>query len=180
MLGPLWLDPLIRALWGQYNPLVLAQLDSLVDEDCYTPKIYRVPDPQNEVIAAGAYVEFGLEITPGSLLYGFLLPASPVSSDDPVATAGMPAPFTFQLKDMTTGHEFYQEPVPSVLISNYHSEVLDARVASQSCFWNLLNSVYPVIGSGLFRARIQSTAALGTPAARIEVLIGALEVSQCQ
>ena len=179
MLGPLWLDPLTRALWGQYNPLVLAQLDSLVDEDCYTAKIYRIPDPQTEVIAAGKFVEFGLEITPGSLIYGFLLPVSPVGSDDPPATAGLPLPFTFQLKDMTTGHTFFDEPIPSVLLSNYHAEVLDARVAKMSCFWNLLNAVYPVIGTGLFRAKIQNTAAIGSPAARIEIGVGVLEVSQC-
>ncbi len=171
-LGPLWLDPLIRATYGQYNPLVIAQLDSLVNEDCYKPKIYRIPDPQNEVIAAGGYVEFGLEITPGDLLYGFLLPADPLT--------GIPVPFTFQLEDLSTGHSFFDEPIPSVLLSNYHAEVLDARVEQQSCFWNLLNAVYPVIGSGLFRAQIQSTAALGTAAARIEILVGALEVSECR
>jgi hypothetical protein len=171
MLGSLWLDSLIRATWGSYNPLVLAQLDSLVNEDCYTPKIYRIPDPQTEVIAAGKYCEFGLEITPGSLLYGFLLPCDPIT--------GIPQPFTFQLKDMSTGHTFFDEAVPSVLLANYHTEVLDARVPAQSCFWNLLDAVYPVVGTGLFRAQIQSTAAIGTAPARIEIGVGALEVSPC-
>jgi hypothetical protein len=170
MLGPLWLDPLIRATWGQYNPLVLAQLDSLVEEDCYKPKIYRVPDPQNEVIQPGGYVEFGLEVTPGDLLYGFLIPPDPLT--------GIPFDFTFQLEDLSTGHLFFDEPVPSVLLSNYHPVVLDSALTQMSCFWNLLNAVYPVTGSGAFRALIQSTEP--TAARRIEVLISALEVSACR
>ena len=168
MLGPLWLDPLIRATWGNYNPLVLSQLDPLAFEDCYKPKIYRVPSPQTEVFAPGQYVEFGLQVTPGDLLYGFLVPPDPVT--------GLPPQFVFQLEDLSTGHKFFDEPVPAVLISNYHPVVLDSRVVSMSAFWNLLDSAYPVVGSGLFRATIQSTAAA---VQRIEVLIGALEVTEC-
>jgi len=170
MLGPLWLDPLIRATWGQYNPLVLAQLDSLVEEDCYKPKIYRVPDPQNEVIAAGDYREFGLQATAGDLFYGFLIKPDPLT--------GIPFSFTLQLEDLSTGHLFFDEPVPSVLLSNYHPVVLDSAMPQMSCFWNLLNAVYPVTGSGGFRALIQSTEP--TETRRIEVLIGALEVSACR
>jgi hypothetical protein len=58
--------------------------------------------------------------------------------------------------------------------------VLDSLLTQMSCFWNLLNAVYPVVGSGLFRAQIQSTAAIGSAAQRIEILIGALEVSECR
>jgi len=168
MLGPLWLDPLIRATWGNYNPLVLSQLDLVAYEDCYKPKIYRVPDPQNEVLAPGGYVEFGLEVTPGDLLYGFLLPCDPVT--------GLPLQFVFQLEDLSTGHKLFDEPIPAVMIANYHPVVLDPSTAQMSAFWNLLNSVYPVVGSGLFRATIQNTAAATQ---RIEVLIGALEVVEC-
>jgi hypothetical protein len=146
--------------------LVLAQLDSLVAEDCYSPKIYRIPDPQTEVVPAGGYVEFGLQVTPGSLLYGFLVPCNP--------TTGVPAAFTFQLEDLSTGHAFFDEPIPSVLLANYHAEVLDPYQAQMSSFWNLLNAVYPVVGSGLFRAQIQSTAAAGSSPVRIEIGIGAL------
>jgi hypothetical protein len=159
-------------MWGQYNPLVLSQLDALVNEDCYKPKIYRVPDPQSEVVAAGDYVEFGLEVTPGDLLYGLLVPPDPLT--------GLAPPFTFQLEDLSTGHSFYDEPIPSILISNYHAVVLDSLLTQMSVFWNLLNAVYPVVGSGLFRAQIQSTAAIGSAAQRIEILIGALEVSECR
>jgi hypothetical protein len=148
---------------------VLAQLDSLVDEDCYKPKVYRVPDPQNEVIQPGGYVEFGLQVTPGDILYGFLVPPDPIT--------GVPFSFTFFLEDLTTGHQFFDEPIPSVLLSNYHPVVLDSALTQMSCFWWLLNSVYPVVGSGAFRALIQST---DTEARRIEVLIGALEVSECR
>jgi hypothetical protein len=81
---------------------------------------------------------------------------------------------------MSTGHTFFDEPIPSALLGNYHPEVLDARVASMSAFWNLLNAVYPVIGSGLFRAQIQSTATLGSSPARIEIGVGVLEVSPCR
>ena len=174
MLGQLWLDPLIRPIWGSYNPLVLAQLDVLAHEDCYKPKFYRIPDPQNEVIPAGGYVEFGLEVTVGSLLFGFLIPPNPVT--------GLPPQFTFQLEDLSTGHKFIDEPAPAVLLSNYHPCVLDTRAVDMSCFWNLLDSVYPVVGSGLFRAQIQNTTAPGpgdTGTRRIEVLLGAYEVRQC-
>jgi hypothetical protein len=168
MIGPLSLDPLIREVWGSYDPLVLAQLAPLAYEDCYQPKIYRIPDPQNEVIGAGQYLEFGLQVTVGDLLLGFLLPPDPVT--------GLPGQFTFQLEDLSTGHKFFDEPVPSVLISNYHPTVLDAQVTQMAAFWNLFDSPYPVVGSGLFRASIQNTAGRQ----RIEVLIGALEVDPCK
>jgi hypothetical protein len=167
MIGPLSLDPLIRETWGAYDPLVLAQLAPLAYEVCYQPKFYRVPDPQNEIFGTGAYLEFGLEVPPGDLLFGFLIPANPVT--------GVPGQFTFQLEDLSTGHKFWDEPIPSVLLANYHPTVLDAYVTQMGCFWNLLNSPYPVVGSGRFRAQIQNT----TDRQRIEVVIGALEVVEC-
>jgi hypothetical protein len=167
MLGPLWLDALIRPYWGSYNPLVLSQLDPLVDQDCYQMKFYRVPDPQDELLPAGGYIEFGLNVTPGSLLLGFLVPPDP--------TTGIPGDFTFQLEDLSTGHKVFNEAVPGALISNYHPTVLDPNLAQMASFWNLLDSPYPVVGSGLFRTQIQNTGS----EQRIEVVIGALEVKQC-
>ena len=169
MIGPLSLDPLIRDVWGSYNPLVLAQLGQLAYEDCYRPRFYRVPDPQNEVIPVRGYVEFGLEVTPGSLLFGTLVASNPVT--------GVPFSFTFNLEDLSTGWSLADEPIPSVFLANYHPTVLDAFSLRMASFWNLWDSPYPVVGMGKFRAKIQNT---DTAARRIEVVIGAFEVDQCR
>ena len=114
MIGPLSLDPLIRDVWGSYNPLVLAQLAGLAYQDCYRPKFYRVPDPQNEVIPARGYVEFGLEISPGDLLFGTLVASDPVYG-------AFRLTFTFNLEDLSTGWSSADEPIPSVFLAQLPS-----------------------------------------------------------
>ena len=164
-LSPLALDPLIRETWGQYDPLVIAQLEPLAFDECYQPKLYKAPETGMEVLPAGGYLEFGLTITPGSLIYGFYLPVDPNS--------GLAGDFTVQIEDLSLGHKFFDEPVPAVFLSNSKPELLDPLAAVQSCAVNLLPAVYPVTGSGLFRVQLQNTDA---DPQRIELIFGVLEV----
>ena len=164
-LSPLLLDPLIRETWGQFDPLAIAQLEPLSQDECYQPKLYKAPETGVEVVPPGGYIEFGLTITPGSLIYGFYLPVDP--------NTGLPGPFTVPIEDLSLQHKFFDEPVPSVFLSNSKPDYLDAFAAVQSCAVNLLNPVYPVVGSGLFRVQLQNTSA---DPQRIELIFGVLEV----
>jgi hypothetical protein len=161
--SPLSLGQFTRDLWGSFDPLAIAQLAPLARLG-YKPKYYKAPDVANSVFAANSYLDFGLEITPGSWIWGFCLPADPVTLQ--------PAQFNLQITDNSRKHKFWDEPVPSFFIGNYQATMLDVAKAQISCFPNLLNAPYPVEGEGLFSVEIWETSGFQQ---RIEVVLACLE-----
>ena len=181
-LSPLELDPLTRPYYGQWDAYAIAQLAPLAKRtDCYTIKFYKAPASADELISAGAYVDCGLHITPGAIIFGFFLPAL-------VSTSNPPA-FIVQITDMNikdadgNGHDFFDEPVPSIFLGNYKPAYLTADALQAaglvSSFPTLLDAPHPVVGDGLFRFQFWDTTG-GTSgpqgfAQRIELVIGVLE-----
>jgi len=174
--SPLELDPLTRAYWGHYDSWAIQQLDPLADEACYKPKFYKAPASSDELIGAFAYVTYGLRITPGSLIFGFYLPAL-------VATS-QPQLFTVQIRDAAMDHSFWDEPVPSFFLGNYKPTYLSNNVLDTTgkigSFSSLLPALHPVVGDGLFLVEIWDTLG-GTSgpqgsSQRVELVIGVLEV----
>jgi hypothetical protein len=170
-ISPLQLDALSRDYWGHYDAWVVSQLAPLANQSCYEPKFYKAPATADELIAAGAAVNYGLQITPGSLIFGFYLPAL-------LATAA-PLPFSVQVIDTSLRHKWYDEPIPSIFLSNLKPTGLSANqllpTGAAFSYPNLFNAPYPVVGSGLFMVNIWNT---GAAAARIELIFGVLEVGQ--
>jgi len=184
-ISPLELDPLTRSYWGQWDPLSIGQLAPLAKDRCYKPKFYKAPASDSELILAFGYTTYGLRITPGSIIFGFYLPAL-------VSTSAPPA-FNVQITDtnLKVGDEpytFWDEPIPSFFLGNYKPTYLTAdplqAAGLVASFPNLLTAPHPVVGDGLFRLQFWDTTG-GTngpqgSAQRLELVIGVLEVVECQ
>jgi hypothetical protein len=172
-ISPLQLDALTRDYYGHYDAFVISQLAPLADQDCYQPKFYKAPASADEYMAAGGNAQYGLKITPGSIIYGFYLPG--------LISTLAPLPFSAQITDLTLRNKFFDEPVPSIFLANFKPTGLSTNPLLTNgaifSFPSLLNAPYPVVGSGLFRVDLWNT---GATAARIELVFGVLEaVAPC-
>jgi hypothetical protein len=172
-MSPLQLDPLTRDYWGHYDAWIISQLAPLAENECYQPKFYKAPASADEVIPAWGNASYGLKITPGGLIFGFYLPG--------LVSTLAPLQFNVQIIDQSLRHKLFDEPVPSIFLSNFKPTALSANLLLASggigSFPSLLSSPYPVVGDGLFMVQIWDTS--GTQQ-RIELVIGVLEVTnQC-
>lgn len=158
MLNPLSLYPFYRETWGYFDPLAVAQLAPLATDECYQPKYYKAPDDDQEILANGAYLKFGLEITPGSLIWGIMHP--------PAAGLAIPG-FAFKITDMSLGIELFDVPQPDLFVSNN----------GPGAFPWLLNAPYPVVGTGLFNVEFWNVSG---GALRCNLILGVCEVNQCK
>ena len=171
-ISPLSLNPLTRDTWGSYDPVAIAQLAGLAEDQCYQIKFYKAPADNQEVIPAYGYVPYGMRVTPGSIIFGFYLTLLPSSDPNPT-TFAPPAAFTVQITDQSLEHEWFDDPVSGLFLANYKPTGESVTAVQLGSFPNLLNAPYPVVGSGLFMVEIQSTSA---DAQRVELVFGVLEV----
>lgn len=157
MINSLSLYPFYRQTWGYFDPLAIAQLAPLAYDQCYEPKYVKAPDDDQEIIPAGGYLKFGMEILPGSLIWGIY--HKPASFDVPG--------FVFKVTDMSLGVELWDVPCPDIFVSNN----------GPGSFPWLLNSPYPVVGSGLFNVEFWNNSGA---ALRCNLVFGVCEVVQCK
>jgi hypothetical protein len=170
-ISPLQLNQLSRDYWGWYDPPAIAQLAELATSPCYQPKFYKAPDTTQEVIAANGYLDYGLKITPGSLIVGVYLPAR--------ASTGLPPQFSVMIRDVSLKLDWFDQPAPSVFLANYLPTYLSAAPVPSAgqfgSFPSLLSSPWPVVGSGLFNIEFWETSGAQQ---RIELVFGVLEVME--
>ena len=166
-ISPLSLDQFTRDVWGSCDAQAIAQLAPLASDVCYQPKFYKAPDLQSEVVAAYGYVPFGLKITPGSLIFGIY---SPVQPGSPLFSLPL---YNLQITDQSLHHQFWDEPVPSLFISNYETTAMSLFLEQIGSGPYLFNCPHPVTGDGLFLVEIWDTSGAQQ---RIELILGVLEV----
>jgi hypothetical protein len=194
--SPLSLNQLTREYWGLYDSRVISQLAPLVNSKCYQPKFYKAPGddavllgPTTGQIAPYGYVNYGLQITPGSLIFGFYLPMRSLRATPNVWVPYLlsPGPFTVQITDVSLQHTWWDDPVSSVFLANFKPTFQAEDSNNMGSFPNLLTTPYPVVGSGLFDVAIQNTdstvdaggIAQGV-AQRIQLVFGVLEVCNAE
>ena len=179
-ISPLELDPLTRSYWGQWDAYTIGQLAPLAKNQCYKPKFYKAPASGDELIGAYQYATYGLRIPTGDIIFGFYCPAL-------VSSAAAPA-YNLQITDSALDHKFWDEPIPSFFLGNYKPTYLTADPLQTAglvgSFPSLLTCPHPVVGDGLFFVEIWDTTG-GTSgpqgsAQRVELVIGVLEVMECQ
>lgn len=161
MVNSLSLYPFYRDTWGGFDAAALQQLNPLAYDPCYVPKYYKAPDDPDEVLAAGAYLKFGLEISPGSLIWGaFHLPA----------TGGFDVPgFVWKMTDLNLNIETMDQPMPDWFFCG-------ANTSGPGFFPWLLNAPYPVVGKGLFDIEFWNNSG---GALRCNMIFGVAEVNPC-
>lgn len=170
-ISPLNLNQYTRDVWGQYDPLAIAQVAELAADPCYRPKLYKAPADDQEVVAANDYVTYGLKITPGSILYGFYLACDPVPGAGTYTSA--PPQFNLQITDANLEHKFWDDPIPSVFVANAKSTFQALTRDLSGSTPNLLCAPYPIVGNKPLLVEIWETSG---SAQRIELLVGVLEV----
>lgn len=168
-ISPLSLNPLTRDLWGAYDATAIAQLARLATDPCYTIKFYKAPADNQELMLGNAYAPYGMKVTPGSLIFGFYLPALPGTL--------LPPPFNVQITDVDNEHKWFTEPISSLFLSNFKPTYASNVTQNVGSFPNLLSSPYPVTGRGTFKVDIQNTSA---DEQRIELVFGVLEVCDAE
>lgn len=157
MINSLSLNPFYRETWGYYDPPAIAQLGPLAYDDCYQPKWYKAPDDDQEILPIGGYLKYGLEITPGSLIWGISHPPA----------NGLNAPgFVFKVTDMSLGIILFDNNTPDLFVSNN----------GPTAFPWLLNAPYPVVGTGLFNVEFWNNS--GAPL-RCNMIFDVCEVNTC-
>jgi hypothetical protein len=152
MINTLKLDPFTRANWGEYDAYAISQHEPLMYDPCFRPRLYVAPDLtanqlQNTppgvspVNSEGAYVEYGLSITPGSLIVASRIFSLPSTVPSPgFVQATVPMSFLVQMTDLSLNHKLFDKPIPALLLSNAKGDQ-----------WNIWDTPHPVVGSGLFR-----------------------------
>lgn len=179
MINSLKLDPFTRSVWGEYDAVVIGQIETLLQDPCYRPKLYVTPDSTannlfSEVpgVPAQGYVSYGLHITPGSIIVGNFLggvPWSwPIAGSGPVVTYN-PWAFNWRMTDIGGKEAFpiWDDPLPAWFFANAKAD-----------FPNLWDSPYPVTGDGLFNCEFwnQATTSDGTFTSQIiQVILCVLE-----
>jgi hypothetical protein len=167
-ISPLSIDALTRDYWGQYDAYAIAQLAPLAYEECFQPKLYKAPAEANELIPAHGYAAYGLSITPGSIIYGFYLPA--------LLNTNAPPQWNVQITDESLVRKLWDDPIPSVLIANEKATSLGQLGFPTSgyigAFPNLLCGPYPVVGKGTFYVELWNPT---SSQQRVELVIGVLE-----
>lgn len=119
-IAPLKLAPDFRDYPGRYHERLAYLIDTIVNADCFRPRYYHAPDSptENAGIPANGYLEYVLQITPGSVLLGFLRSNTPVqnpnTSTDPPVGSG----YRCQITDVERQYKFFQKPVPEAYFLN--------------------------------------------------------------
>lgn len=126
-LNPLTLETEYRDWWPQYAPNQLALMEGINRSGCYVPRFFVAPSGGNLIqnpVAAGQYVNFVLEIPPGSFIYGFF--------------HGTEIGYSLQISDLGLTYKWFNTPIPdAVLVSD-----------PGQCY--LLPAPYPVMAPGTF------------------------------
>lgn len=151
MINPLSLNPWTRDNYGEYDALAIALLGEVAFEDCFQPKIYRVPDLTQEVLPQQQYIESTVRITPGSIIYAFYNPQVTVAPT-----------YAVQMTDVSLNRKLFSDPVPALFLAN-------------PLKFDMPNLIppYPVTGSGLFAVEFWNQ--LTTGPVNIQLLLGVLE-----
>lgn len=179
--GPLSLDQLTRDTWGSIDACCIAQMAELARQDCYTQKFYKAPADGQDSFNAYDYIPYGMQITPGSFIFGIALPMN--ASTDPVLDTNFAPPqFTVQIRDQNLGRDLFDDPIGSLFLSSYKPTCLNQYPAAAvnnvtpilaGSFWHLLEHPYPVVGDGMFMIKIQESSGF---AQRIQLIVGVFEV----
>jgi hypothetical protein len=141
MVTPLQIDSYTRDLWGEFDPLAIAELSPVAYDSCYRPKVIVGLDSEAQSVAAQGYSQAVIKIEAGSLIVGFLFGHNYIDSDsDPQ--------FNIQITDMELNHELFSEPVSQSFLANQQG-VATVGVDNVN-YPNLLSSPYPVTGKGRF------------------------------
>lgn len=149
------LTPWVDA-WGDWDSYSEVFLEALEYAKCHACRLALVPSQDEQIIPDSGILHFNFSLVPGSLIVGLWVGQNPSS-------------VVFQVKDVATQHEWFQEPIGMNLVQTVGFR--DGRFPSVT----LLPRAYPVVGEGLFELTMW-----GTPGQRYYLILLVAEVTGCQ
>lgn len=133
-ISSLALEPQYRNFWGSFDAAAIDYLSFRDAEHCYGPRYYKAPDLSQESIAAGDYLQYSLEIPPGSFIWGI---------NHAVTGTPYDPQFLFQVLDTGLNHRWFNSPMPNYYFANKDQSQVEQMP------W-LLEGLYPVVAPGRF------------------------------
>lgn len=164
-LNPLELDPSYRDWWSQFEPNTLNLLNGINSSRCYVPRYFMGPSggnkPQN-VQPPGTYVNWVMQIPPGSFIWGIFMDAGEFFPGTGATTG-----FVMQVTDKAIEHKWFSTPISS----NFFTYGIVGQSPSRIPY--LLPSPYPVLDPGIFLLEFWSTQPSGGASTNLELTVGA-------
>lgn len=119
-IAPLRYAPDYRDYFGSAHEHLAEMLDSIVNSDCYRLRVFHTPDSttENAGVPANGYLEYALELPPGSLILGFLHSSTLVVNPNDAADPPVGSGFRVQITDVERNYRFFQKPVPEAYFLN--------------------------------------------------------------
>jgi hypothetical protein len=148
MVTPLQIDSYTRDLWGEFDPLAIAELSPVAYDSCYRPKIIVGLDSEAQTVPGDGYSQAVIKIVPGSLIVGFLFGNNYLNSGDEESSSASSGEFNIQITDLELNHQFFSEPVSQGFLANVQG--VATQFTDNVNYPNLLSSPYPVTGKGRF------------------------------
>ncbi len=133
------LDSAYMDVWGEFLPFALRSWEPLLEAGCFTPRWYQLPINSLEIMTAGEYNSWSLQLPPHSFILELMhqnLPSGGCVGD---FTAGR---FSVQITDGQLDHLWFSQPLPDILFYKQQETGRNGHV---------LPKPYPVIGPGNFK-----------------------------
>ncbi len=141
--------------WGDWDSYSEVFLEAVEYAKCHACRLALVPSQDKQVIPDEGIIHFNFSLVPGSMIVGLWVDQN---ADEAVV----------QIKDISTQHEFFQEPIGLNLLETVGFR--DGRFPSVT----LIPRAYPVVGEGLFELTLW-----GTPGNRHYLILLVAEVTGC-
>lgn len=119
-IAPLRLAPDYRDYFGAAHEHLCEMIDSIVNSDCFRFRVFHAPDSSTEAagVPGNGYLEYALELPPGSLLLGFLHSNTPVPNPNNATNPPVGSGYRCQITDVARNYRFFQKPVPEAYFLN--------------------------------------------------------------
>jgi hypothetical protein len=181
--NPLRLASNYRDFFGDPHAKLSVETDPLLRMACFVSRIYHAPDEETETagVEGNGYLEYSLDLPPGSLILGFLHSyTSQLGSD--TANAPVGSSFRLQITDVARRYSFFEKPVPEAWLlqdqpaANPQSALLDPSGAVSALYVlnaspRLLASPYPVAPPGVFRIEFWNSLPVTNMGCRLSLLL---------
>lgn len=95
------LEPTYRDYWARPLPILLETARPVLESECHVLRYFQTPDDRQANLVAGDYRQVTLALEPGSFVLGFQQKNS----------GGLN--FLLQLTDQATGHQLFNQPMPT-------------------------------------------------------------------
>lgn len=156
MISTLHLPGEFADTWGDVYARLAARMAPLADSVRFRPRLYCVPQWKERIIQRNGYVKATMVVTPGSFIWGLLYAAFFQDNGQTLGVEVTNLHFVFQVTDVALKHKWFSEPVPCEFFKKSSSLVPICFGQSSKLPW-LLESPYPVTGSGLFVVEFWNT-----------------------